>query len=531
MSPRVSINRYGAAVFLYLVPTGFLLLLLIAPALRLLFEGYFSPIDSYQGEVALWADQYLRWRMVWSFLQAAATCGLAFIIGLPIAWVLARFEFFGRSTLVRLLMLPFVVPTLVAALGVMTLWGPQGVWVWAGGSDWQNTPWLLLYGNLFFNLCVFIRAGLEAFEQINPSQLAVGRSLGATPWRIFLRIEFPQVLPKLMSALCLVFLYCFSGFGMALILGGTNYATAEVEIYKLIAHELQIKQAAVLAIWILLITGIVTTSYVLLEKQWATSNKIEKLPRRPPRNTTEWSMVVASLACLLIICGAPLLALAGRIFFSGGISATFILHVLLDDETLLAIWNTVQFTTLSLGLATVLGLAHAFAAQQSLLFRVLTFLPFMVSPIVVSFGLLLLYPSWSGEFVLIVAAYALLAYPFITKALTSALDSLPANYIFAARTLGASPWRCFCRVTLPLLLPALRRGMAFAAATAVGEFAVSLFMSRPEWITLSTLIYRYLSRPGAANLDAALLLSLVLLTLAIIVFSAIEGAWRSKNNA
>ena len=67
-----------------------------------------------------------------------------------------------------------------------------------------------------------------------------------------------------------------------------------------------------------------------------------------------------------------------------------------------------------------------------------------------------------------------------------------------------------------------RLGMAFAAATAVGEFAVTLFLSRPEWATLSTLIYQHLGRPGAANLDAALVLACALMALALAVFLLIE---------
>ena len=88
--------------------------------------------------------------------------------------------------------------------------------------------------------------------------------------------------------------------------------------------------------------------------------------------------------------------------------------------------------------------------------------------------------------------------------------------------MGASPRRVFWRVTLPWLAPALRRGMAFAAATAVGEFAVTLFLSRPEWATLTTLIYQHLGRPGAANRDAALVLSCLLMALALLAFALIE---------
>jgi thiamine transport system permease protein len=123
---------------------------------------------------------------------------------------------------------------------------------------------------------------------------------------------------------------------------------------------------------------------------------------------------------------------------------------------------------------------------------------------------------------LLLAAYAVLAYPFVAKSLSAGLDSMPGHLAQVARTLGASPWRCFWRVTLPLLKPALRRGMAFAAATALGEFAVTLFLSRPEWATLTTLIYQRLGRPGEVNLDAAMVLACVLMLLALVVFLLIE---------
>ena len=64
--------------------------------------------------------------------------------------------------------------------------------------------------------------------------------------------------------------------------------------------------------------------------------------------------------------------------------------------------------------------------------------------------------------------------------------------------------------------------MAFAAATALGEFAVTLFLSRPEWTTLTTLIYQRLSRPGQANLESAWILACVLMVLALAVFLLIE---------
>ena len=150
----------------------------------------------------------------------------------------------------------------------------------------------------------------------------------------------------------------------------------------------------------------------------------------------------------------------------------------------------------------------------------------MVSPVCLSFGVLLLYPAWSASLPMLIALYALLAYPFVTKDILSAWDALPANYTAAARVAGASRFQAAYAVTLPLLLPALRRGLTLAAATCIGEFAATLFLSRPEWTTLTTLIYGYLSKVGAANHDKALVLTAVLLGLSLLVFMLLDASDR-----
>ena len=177
------------------LPLAFLGLMLVAPMLRLAAEAGFGASAAMLG--ALWTDDYLRWRIVWSLLQAALTCIAALVFGVPVAWALARFVFPGRAVVLRLLMLPFVVPTLVAALGVLALWGPRGLLGGWLGLDLQETPWLLLYGNLFFNLCLVVRAAVDALGQVSASRVAAARTLGATPWRAFWRVEWPAILPWL----------------------------------------------------------------------------------------------------------------------------------------------------------------------------------------------------------------------------------------------------------------------------------------------------------------------------------------------
>lgn len=504
------------------LPLSMLLLLLLAPVLRLAWEGFGHAASQtpWQTLQSLWQDDHLRWRVLWSLAQAGITCVAALLLGVPVGWVLARFDFAGRGVLLRLLLLPFVVPTLVAALGVLALFGPAGL----GAGE---SPWLLLYGNLFFNLCLVVRAVVDGLENTSSAALAAARTLGASPWRAFWRVEWPVLQPWLMSSMCLVFLQCFAGFGLALVLGGQRYATVEVEIYTLVAHELKLAEASALALAMLALTGCIALVYAWLEHRLASPKPagFGAVARQPVRSWVHWLALGAALAVLALVCAAPLLA----IFWRGLTAGSAAWAQLLQPDALAALGNTLRFSAIALVLATALGLLHALAASMRpewLWLRAAAFLPLVVSPVTVAFGLLLLYPRASASLWLLLSAYALLAYPFVARAVASSLDSLPVSVLLAARTLGASPLRVFWRVTLPLIRPALRRGMAFAAATALGEFAVTLFLSRPEWATLSTLIYEHLGRPGEANRDAAMVFSCLLMALALLAFWLIE--WPDK---
>lgn len=474
------------------------------------------------GSWGVLADEYYRWRLVWSLLQAGATCALALLFGLPVAWVLARFEFPGRAPLVRLLLLPFVMPTLVAAIGVLALFGPQGV----TGIDLQDTPWLLLYGNLFYNLPLLVRSALDGFARVPQSRLLAARTLGATPWRVFWRIELPAALPWVSSALCLIFLYCFSGFGLALVLGGQRFATVEVEIYTLVAYELNLPDAGAMALATLCLTGAAALGYAWIERRLARAARGAACPRLPVGGWRARLMLTGALTVVALFCVAPLAAIAVRALGAGPAWS-----VLGEPETWLALGNSARFTALALAGACVFGLAHGLFLRGSAPARALSFVPYAVSPVCVAFGLLLAYPSLSADLRMLIAAYALLAYPFVARSLGAALDSLPPHWTQAARTLGATPWRAFWRVTLPCVAPALGRGLAFAAATALGEFAVTLFLSRPEWSTLTTLIYQRLGHAGAGNLDAALVLSCVLMALSALAFIAIEWPQGRRKHA
>jgi thiamine transport system permease protein len=522
--------KYLRWLFIASLPMVFVLLMCVLPLLRLGFEAFntFDKDTSWQGLIGLagelMSDDYLQGRLCWTLLQAGMTTLLVLVIGLPIAAVLARFTFIGRALILRFVMLPFVTPTLVAAMAILMMASSINDYLLSHSLTGDVSPViLLLYGNVFFNLGILIRSAIAGFTHIGASPIQAARSLGASPWRVFWRIEIALLRPYLLAALCLVFIYSFSGFGLALLLGGQNYGTLEVEIYTLITHELKLADAALLALGSFLITGSAALIHARLERRLALPSQSNTRVLKTLNTLGSRFACTLSVLGLGLICLAPLMTIALTILRLIQLNWHTVFAVLTEKDTLLATQNTLLFSGVSVIFATLIGVLHALVARRSTLLRALVLLPLVISPIALGLGILLLYSHWSGSLALLIASYSLLAYPLIAQPLGAALDALPVATLQAAQSLGANPWRCFWRITLPTLTPALRRGMALATASTVGEFAVSLLLSRPEWITLSTLIYQHFGKVGASHRDAAWIISAWLLCLALLAFSLIDS--------
>jgi thiamine transport system permease protein len=156
--------------------------------------------------------------------------------------------------------------------------------------------------------------------------------------------------------------------------------------------------------------------YALISRRSAERKSLRPPLPAPAQGFGQKLLLVAALLLLLLCCVLPLLAVAWQAALAGGSW-----RVLLEADTLQAAGNTLRFTFSAMLLAVVLGVSHAALARRAAWVRGITFLPFMVSPVCVAFGVLLLYPQWTASLPLLIATYALLAYPFITKDVCSPL--------------------------------------------------------------------------------------------------------------
>lgn len=468
-------------------------------------------------------NPYYWGRLGWSLEYGLASSLLTTLLALPLAYAF-RYRFPGREALLSLSTVPFVLPTIVVALGFLALAGSRGLL----GLNLQGTPWILLWAAVFYNLGLVLRLLVVLLPSLE-TPLAAARTLGASPWRAYLRVGIPLLAPGLLAGGGLTFLYTFSSFGLPLVLGGQRYATLEVEIYSLLSYRLAFPEATALALTQLMVSAGVTLLYLWAQARLALSLGTGTGPKTLPR-LHAWGLSLI-LWLWFALLYAPLLALLLKAL-QNPLAFTTVWSS--DDFTPAgdALWNTLRFAGLTLLLAFPIGFLYAYAVWRGeglhprhsgpRWLDLTGMLPLLVSPVLVGLGYLLTYPQLSGSLLLLIAAYALLSYPLLSRALLPALRAMPKSVLEAARTLGAGPWRRLWRVEWPLLQPALRSGTALSLAAVIGEFGATLILRRPEWTTLSLAIYERLGRPGATPFAEALALSVLLGLLAGGVFYLLD---------
>jgi thiamine transport system permease protein len=505
MSQRTLAHLFGVAASL------FLLALFVWPLLAIVWESFARG----GGGLRLLASGYYLGRLGFTAGQAALSTLLTVLLALPSALLFARYDFRGKRLLRSAFTLPFVLPSVVAAIGWLALVGPRGV----SGLDLRGTLWIVLLAHVFYNYGLVVRIVGAYLEGVGPRLREAAAILGAGPGSTLWRLTLPLARPAILAAAALVFSFSFTSFGVILILA-PELATLEVEIYRLSTRLLRLDAAALLALIQLAAVGGVTALYTRWQARMALplGGPRPPLPQPDARGRALLALNLL-LAALLVL--SPLLALAGQALWRPGEGLSLAnLHALLEaPRTIgfagagLALRNSLLFALASAGMALALGLAFAYAVVRGgwRALDAVSLLPLATSAVTLGFGYLIAYPRLVVSPWGVLLAHTLIAFPLVVRSLLPALRALPVDMVGAAQTLGAGPLRTLGRLELPLLAPSLLAGAGLAFAVSLGEFGATLVLSRPELATLPVAIFERLSRPGAANYGAALALALLLL--------------------
>jgi molybdate/tungstate transport system permease protein len=186
-----------------------------------------------------------------SFLSAA----FAALLGVPLAYALARAAFPGKGVIAALIDLPLAVPHTVAGIALLLVFGRHGIF----GAPLQ-TIGLKFWGSiagvvvamLFVSVPYTVNAARTGFEAVDPRLEKIARTLGLGPWRTFARISLPLARRSILSGLTLTYARSISEFGAVIIL--VYYPmTAPVKIYELFLR-FGLEQSAGAAVLLLIVS-------------------------------------------------------------------------------------------------------------------------------------------------------------------------------------------------------------------------------------------------------------------------------------
>lgn len=518
------------------LPLAFLGYFFVYPLVSILIRGL-APGGDFDGaplvDVLTSGDlRGVAWFTLW---QAAASTALTLIIGLPGAYVLARFRFPGRRLVRAAVTIPFVLPTVVVGTAFIALLGPGGPL----GVDLRRTIWAILLAHVFYNYAVVVRTVGSFWERIDPALEEAARVLGASRWEAFRRVTLPLLRPAIASASSIVFLFTFTSFGVILILGGLQFATLEVEIWRQAVGLLDNSTAAALALLQLAGVGLLLAAYARYQERRAVQFQVgsTRTTARIPATPGAKLLVAGNVGLMAVLLGSPLAVLILRSLRSSG-RFTFDFYRDLGESAgsvlfvppLEAVGNSLRFALTATIVAIVVGmLAAAVVAYRSgplaRGFDTLLMLPLGTSAVTIGFGFLVALGEpvdLRTSFWIVPLAHALIAIPFVVRTAAPLMRSVRRRLREAAAMLGAGPGRVWREIDLPIVRRAALVGAAFAFAVSLGEFGATSFIVRPDAPTLPVAIFRLLSQPGGITFGRAMALSVILMVLTGAAVFAIE---------
>jgi thiamine transport system permease protein len=490
-------------------------------------------------------DQYFVRVALFTLWQAALSALLSVAPAILVARALSRHAAFpGRGLILRLFALPLALPAIVAALGVLSLYGRAGYFAgllsWLAGGDWPGIYGLsgILVAHVFFNLPLATRLLLEALDAVPSDQWRLASQLGMGAGPSFRLIEWPALRGALPGAAGLVFMLCVTSFTIVLTLGGGPGATTlEVAIYQALRFDFDPASAVALTLGQIALTVAAVWTLTRLGADPAREANLGVSPRRylsasPPEALLNGVLILIAVLFVLgpvaavVVSGlaADLLRLAGEASVRNAALTSLIFASL---SGLIAVLISLALT----GARRALESGRRGKVRSLLEHATDTGAGFVlvVPPIVIGAGWFVLVRHVGDVFLIapfmVVAVNAVMAMPFVVRAIRPAHDAAAERHDRLAAALGIAGWNRFRLIDWPSIRRPLTTGFAFAMALSLGDLGVIALFGSDAVKTLPFLLYE---RMGSYRTNDAAGLALIIAAVCLGLMAAADHFSRER---
>jgi len=480
--------------------------------------------------LALRADQFSLRPAEWAALrftlkQAALSALVSGLLAVPLARALARRRFWGRGVIVTLLGAPFLLPIVVAVIGILSVYGKTGIANQVLTA--LHLPNVSVFGlqgviltNVFFNLPLCARILLNGWQAIPAERFRLAETLNLPASARFRHLELPMLRQTLPGAVVVVFLLCLTSFVVSLTFGGGPRATTlELAIYQALRFDFDLGRAALLAC---LQFAVCAVSVALAARFVPLAGFGSGQDRRAEIRAEGLGIDLAVLILAVVFLMLPLVMVVAE-----GAAGVIALPLTIWQAALRSTLMALIAALLAVGGALILALAVAAKARAATLIEGAAMLPLAASGLVLGTGIFLMLRPWTSPddlaLPVTVLVNAAMALPITFRLLLPEARSLQADYARLAATLDLHGVARLRYLTLPRLARPLGLGAGIAAAQSMGDLGVIALFAGDRTATLPLMISRL---AGAYRLEQAAAASLLLVAISFTLFALFDRGGR-----
>ena len=509
-----------------------LILFILWPLYEVLWEGFFNEKGAFTLQyfrASLTKRENLRTlgNTVWLglFVSTVSTF-IGFLFAYADAFLRVRF----KAVFNTLAILPIISPPFALSMSFIMLFGQQGfvtrtllglketnIYGFSGLATVQILT--------FFPVAYLVLAGL--LRQIDPAYEEAARNMGASRGHIFRTIVLPLVRPGIANSFLLVFIQCVADFGNAMVIGG-NYNTLAAQIYMQAMGNYDMKGGTALATVLLTISVLM----FVIQKYWVGDKSYVTVTGKPSRerelNSDPLPLFFVGVPCLLVslfILVLYALIPYGSLVNLWGIdyTPTFKHYQYIIDIGLKPILDTTWLSLLSMPITGILGMVIAFLIVRKRFFgrsfiEFSSLLSMAIPGTVIGVGYVLAYNKeplvLTGTATIIVLSFVFRSMPVGIRAGIASLQQIDPAIEEAAQDLGASSFKVFTSVTIPLIKSAFFSGLIYSFVRSMTAVSAVIFLVSASYSLLTVSI---MSQVDGGKLGVAAAYSTVLICIVLAV--------------
>lgn len=549
------ISRVPTSNYLSLLLWAILAFLVIYPLSFLVAESFtIIDIDAWGigNYLEFFTDTFYVSVLGRTFLLSTLVLIVTTIVGIPLAYILARYDLRGKFIFMALSLLPMVLPAYAGAFAYIKFFGSRGVLntflMDLGLVDFAN-PINFIYGLhgvvfvISLRVLPFIVLSVTAgLSSVDPSLEEAAETSGASAFRRLRQISLPLATPAYLTGAVLTFLWPFTDWLTPMILGEQNFLPSVA--YNNIAYHFSDPHRRAMGIVAIIVSTLVCVLLFMVAQKWVDRKKYTSLGK----GTTLSGMVIdpgpvmktisylyMSVIAILVLIVPITLGIAAftRRWVMEVVPSTWTIQNYADiiHGSFFMIRNSFVFTGVALALGVVFGLVLAYLVSRTRAIGrkgldALTTGMLALPGIAIGAGMLRAF--WTGIplarfWIIMPLALFVRRLPYFSRVARSSYQQLEPSLEESSLVAGAGKFRTFFKISLPLLLKGVFVGTIMFFIMALQEISTAVFLYRSGWQTLPVGIYLNWHRGMEFGYAAAMAFMLVMIALILLLIASRIG--------